>query len=340
MPLSRRHFLCGAAASLLVPKLALADESLVVGTWGGDYGNLLRSAVDDTIMHAQGITVTQDIGSPMMRRTKLLAERSARRSSLDVVCLADFDMNAGNQAGALAPLSAGDVPRTAQVLPFLRKSYSIPHIYSAHVIVYNTDLVKTPPKAFADLWDPKYKGKVGLCDFLYVTNTVVAAVVGGGSPTNLAPAKARLSDLRNNDVKVLPSTEALAAALKSGEIWFTVIAAARAYMWNKAGVPVAFVVPEEGGFPTTYEAGVVKNGRNDAAGFKYLNAMLSVEAQTAYAQRMGYLPTVVDARLPAELEKKIGFTEAERNRLWKLDLAYLNAQQANMLKFWNESLKA
>lgn len=340
MQASRRQFMCGAAASLLLPQLALADGTLVVGTWGGDYGDLLRRAVDDTLMRAQGIRVTQEIGSPMQRRTKLLAERHARRASLDVACLADFDMNAGNQAGALAPIGAADVPRTAQVLPFLKKGYSIPHIYSAHVIVYNTQFVKTPPKSFADLWDPKYKGKVGLSDFLYVTNTVVAAVVGGGSPTDLRPAQTQLSAWRKNDVKVLPSTEAVAAALKSGEIWFTVIAAARAYMWNKAGVPVAFVVPEEGAFPTTYEAGVVKNARNKAQAFKYLNATLSVEAQTAYAERMGYPPTVTDAKLPPDLEKKIGFTESERNRLWKLDLAYLNAQQSSMLDFWNKSVKA
>lgn len=332
--------MCGAAATLLLPRLAFAEDSLVVGAWGGDFADILRASVDEKIMRPDGIRVTQEIGSPMQRRTKLLAERNARRSTMDVATLADFDMNAAAKAGALAPVDGTNVPRTAQVLPFLKKSYSIPHLYSAHTIVYNTDRVKNPPKSFAELWDPKYKGKVGLSDFLYVTNTVVASVVGGGSPTNLEPAKAKLMAWRQNDVKVLPSTEAVAAALKSGDIWITVIAAARSYMWSKAGIPLAFVVPEEGAFPTTYEAGVVKNGRSKAAAYKYLDAMLSVEAQTAFADRMGYLPTVADAKLPPELEKKIGFTEAERNRLWKLDLSYLNENQASMLDFWNKSVKA
>lgn len=340
MNITRRQLLAGAATSLLVPRVVFAQEnSLVVGTWGGDFGDLLRSGVDDALMKPQGIQVVQDIGAPTQRRTKLLAERQARRSSQDVACLADFDMYAAGQAGALEPITAQNVPRVAQVLPFLKKTHSIPHIYSAHVIVYNTEFVKTPPTSFADLWDPKYKGKVGLSDFLFTTNTVVAAVVGGGSPTNLEPAKAKLLELRNNDLKILPSTEAVAAALKSGEIWFTIIAAARSYMWKQAGIPLGRVVPSEGAFPTLYEAGVAKNARNKDTGLKYLDAMLNVSAQSAFASKMGYLPTVADAKLPADLEAQIGFTEAERGRMWNIDYDHLTKHQASMLDFWTKSVK-
>lgn len=342
MNTNRRLLLCGAASSLVLPRFALAaeDNQLVVGTWGGDFGDLLRMGVDGPLMKPQGIEVVQDIGAPTQRRTKLLAERQSRRGSQDVACLADFDMYAVAQAGALEPISAGNVPRMAKVFPIFRKTHSIPHIYSAHVIVYNTDLVKMPPKSFADLWDPKYKGKVGLSDFLFTTNTVVAAVVGGGSPTNLEPAQAKLAELRKNEVKILPSTEAVAAALKSGEIWFTIIAAARCYMWKRAGIPLGRVVPSEGAFPTLYEAGVAKNARNKANGLKYLDAMLEPTAQLAFAERMGYLPTVTDAALSAELQAQIGFTEAERARMWKIDFEYLNKNQAQMLDFWTKSVKA
>lgn len=338
----RRLLLCGAPAFLVLPRYSQAaeDNQVVVGTWGGDFGDLLRAGVDGPLMKPQGIEVVQDIGAPTQRRTKLLAERQSRRGSQDVACLADFDMHAAAQAGALESISASNVPRLSKVLPIFKKTHSIPHIYSAHVIVYNTDFVKTPPKSFADLWDPKYKGKVGLSDFLFTTHTVVAAVVGGGSPTNLAPAQSKLAELRRNEVKVLPSTEAVAAALKSGEIWFTIIAAARCYMWKKAGIPLGRVVPSEGAFPTLYEAGVAKNARNKVGGLKYLDAMLDPKAQMAFAERMGYLPTVTDAQLPADLQAQIGFTEAERARMWTIDYEYLNKNQAQMLDFWTKSVKA
>lgn len=341
MNANRRHLLCATASAILLPHLAFAEQNqTIVGTWGGDFGDLLRQGVDVPLMKPRGIEIVQDIGAPTQRRTKLLAERQSRRGSMDVACLADFDMYAAGQAGALEAITAANVPRSERILPFLKGRNSIAHIYSAHVIVYNTDLVKVPPKSFADLWDPKYKGKVGLADFLFTTNTVVAAVVGGGSPTNLAPAQEKLNELRRLDVKILPSTEAAAAALKSGEIWFTITAAARGYMWKKAGVPVARVIPTEGGFPTLYEAGVPKNARNKANGLAYLNAMLEPSAQMVFAEKMGYLPTVDDAKLPAELLAQIGFTEAERARMMKIDYAYLAQNQVQMLDFWTKSIKS
>ena len=39
-------------------------------------------------------------------------------------------------------LSDGDVNVRIHLLPFLKQDYSIPHIYSAHVIVYNTVRIK------------------------------------------------------------------------------------------------------------------------------------------------------------------------------------------------------
>ncbi|TAN31624.1 MAG: extracellular solute-binding protein [Castellaniella sp.] len=334
--ISRRQFVYGSAALLLQSRLAWAADkrSIVVGTWGGDFGRLLKDNVDGPLMAPQGIEVTQSIANAATRRAKLLAERQLRRGSMDVVCLADFDMFAGFQAGALEPITPKHVSRLDKVLPFLKTSYSIPHIYSAHVLVYNTEKVKEKPKSFADLWDPRYKGRVGLVDALFPTNTVIAAIVGGGSPTNIAPAAAKLRELHALRAKVYPSQEALGIGLKAGETWIAITAAARSYMWHKAGIPLAFSVPSEGGFPATYEAGVPKNASHKAEGYKYLDAMLEPSAQLAFAAKMGYLPCVSDAKLPPDLDAAIGFTQAEQDRMLKINLDYLTKEHASILDTW------
>ncbi|SAI73837.1 ABC transporter substrate-binding protein [Bordetella ansorpii] len=338
--LTRRQLLCAAMAGAAFPGLSFAArQQLVVGTWGGDFGNILKAAVDDALMQPKGIEVVQSIGAPMQRRAKLLAERNSRRGSMDVACLADFDIHAAAGMNALAPVNEDTVARTRHVLPFLKKPHSIPHIYSAYVIVYNTDMVKTPPTSFADLWDPKWRGRVGLCDFQYTTNTAIAAIVGGGSMNNFAPAQAKLDEMKALDAKVLPSTEAVAVALKSGDIWFTIIAAARAYMWRKQGVPVARVVPSEGGIPTSYEAAVPANTRQKELAYGYLDAMLSPSAQAAFATKMGYLPTVDDVKLPEELDREINFSAQQRERMMQLDLDYLQQNQASILDAWNKTFK-
>ncbi len=338
--LTRRGLIGGAAVAALFPASAHAEASqVVVGTWGGDYGDLLREGVDSAIMKPLGIEVLQDISSPVPRRTKLLAERQSRRGSMDVACLADFDMFAATQLSALEEVSEANTPRLAKVQPFLKKSHSIPQIYSAHTIVYNTDRVTTPPKSLHDLWDPKYRGKVGLSDFLYTTNTAFAAIAGGGSMTDFEPAKKKLMEWRSLDVKVLASVEAAAVALKSEEIWFTIVAAARGFMWKQSGIPLGHVIAEEGAFPTVYEAAVPKNARNKECGFKYLNAMLEPAAQQVFASKMGYVPTVSDAPLDPALDRQINFSEAERARLWKPDFGYLATQQAAVFDFWNKDFK-
>lgn len=341
MNLSRRTVLAGASAALLAPRLSQAAPSqLVVSTWGGDYADTLRDAIDQPVMKPKGVDILQDISGPVQRRTKLSAERQARRSTMDVVCLADFDLYAVSNLKALEPPAEAAVPRLAKLLPAMHRPDFIVHMYSAHVIVYNSQRVTTPPKSFADLWDPRWKARVGLSDILYTTNMVMAALVGGGSQTNWQPAKSKLRELRSLDVKILPSQEAVAAALKSEDIWFSVMNIARGYMWRQAGIPVAHAFPEEGGFPTFYGACVPRNTRNKENGFAYLNAMLEPSAQTLFAKRMGYLPTTSDVTLPEELAKNISITEAEQARMMRPDYAYLAEKQPEMLDFWNKDFKS
>jgi putative spermidine/putrescine transport system substrate-binding protein len=54
---------------------------------------------------------------------------------------------------------------------------------------------------------------------------------------------------------------------------------------------------------------------------------------------MGYLPCVSDAKLPPALEQQIGFTEAEKDRMLKIDLAYLTLRQAEILDTWTKAFR-
>jgi putative spermidine/putrescine transport system substrate-binding protein len=346
MNMNRRDLLSASAMTALaalsdgLPKLAWAADGVTVATWGGDNATVLRNGIDPLIYKESGIRVVQDISGPTQRRMKMFAERSSRRGSMDVSCLADFDMYAVGRAGLLMPINEENVPRSSKVLPFLRSPFAIPTHWSAQCIVYRSDIIKTPPQSIHELWNPKYKGKVGLIDQLFTTNTAFAAIAGGGSMTNFAPAAAKLQEWRDLGTKVYPSTDSVAAGFKTGEVWFTIVGAARAYMWRKEGIPLLHSVPQEGGFVAAYQAGVPKNARNVKGGLLYLNGLLEPESATAWASKMGYLPTVSDAQLPPELDKEINFTQAEKDRMLKTDLAYLQENQANILDVWSKTFRA
>lgn len=345
MTTSRRRALAAgaafAAASAGLPGIARAQaKQVVVGTWGGDYGELLRQNIDAPLMLPQGIEVLQDVANADPRKTKMLAERQARRGTFDVSCLSDTDMHMMAQQNTLDALDTARLDRAGSVVAGLRKAYAVPHIYSALVLLYNPDKVATPPKGFADMWDAKYRGRVGLSDILYSTNTFAAAAAGGGGFGDYEPAKRKLMELRSLDAKIYPSNEALAAALKGEEVWMTPMWLARGYMWQKAGIPLRHVVPVEGAYAVVFEAAIPRNSRNKDNAYAYLNAMLRPQAQTAFADRMGYLPTVTDAPLPPEIAERISLNEADQARLRAPDYEYLLRAHGEILDFWNKQFKA
>lgn len=345
MNITRRATLAGSAAAFAsitagLPGLARAQgKQVIVGTWGGDYGELLRANIDQPLVVPQGIEVLQDIAVADPRKTKLLAERQARRGTYDIACLSDTDMHMVAAQNTLDTLDMARLKRGSAILPALTKAYAVPHIYSALVLLYNPAKV-TAPKGFADMFDPKYRGRVGFSDILYSTNTFAAAMAGGGAYNNYQPSQKKLMELRGLDAKIYPSNEALAAALKSEEVWMTPMWLARGFMWQKAGIPVKHVVPSEGAYAIVFEMAVPKNARNKDQAYTYLDAALQPSAQAAFADRMGYLPTVKDASLPPEIARQISLTEAEQARLRAPDYEYLLKNHSEILDFWNKQFKA
>ncbi len=341
MTITRRHALAAAAAMTAgLPRISLAQSAqVVVGTWGGDYGELLQQTIDRPLAAPAGIEVLQDIASAPPRKTKLLAERQARRGSMDVAALSDTDMFEIAQQNVFEQVPEGQLRRMPAVIPALKKPYAVPHIYSAKVILYNPNRVSPAPQSYADLWDPKWRGRVGLSDLLYAQYTETAAIVGGGSVSNFDPAWAKLREWKALGTRVYPSNEALAAALQSEEVWLSVMWLARGFMWRKAGIPVRHAVPREGATSIAFEFAVPRNARNKEAAWRWIDISLDPRAQVGFADRMGYLPTVTDAQLPPELAEQISLTPEQREHLLTPDYAYVAANHQRILDFWNREFK-
>ncbi|MZR30402.1 extracellular solute-binding protein [Sneathiella litorea] len=343
--IGRRNFVKGAAAlsagaafSPALPAWAAGKES-VMATWGGDYSRLLGDIVQPISMAADGVGVVFDTGSTSARKTKVIAQANRPRNSLDIVSFGNADMNLMNQNGYLAQLTPKEVPAVVNVFPQFETGYSIPHIYSALVIVYNKDMV-TEPKSYKDLWNKEYEGKIGLANALYVQAIIASALAHGGSNENFDPGYEPLLELKNAGAQILPSNESVANAFKSGEIGVTLMWRARAYQWKKLGLPLAFAVPSEGAMPVIFEAAMTRNASNPEAAAVFLNAMLDPKAQAGFAEKMGYIPTVKGADLPKELLETIGFNDSDRENFFKTNYGYNAEQGPRMLEWWNQTFKA
>lgn len=340
-PTIGRRALFGASAGLLAAPAIVRAQSggrVVVGTWGGDYQDLLTANIADPLMKPQGIEVLYDVSVAPPRMTKLLAERMTRRGTYDVACLSDVNMFEMAQQNLFDPPTPDLVPNMNNVIEALRKPYALPHIYSGKVILYNPDRMDKPT-SYNDLWDPKLRGRVGLADGLYMQFIESAALINGGSPSNFEPAKPKLLELKRLEAKVYPSNEALAAALNSGEVWATIMWLARGFMWKKAGIPITHAVPKEGATPIVFDKAVPRNAPNKANGWKWMQAMLEPSAQGGFAERMGYVPTVTNAPLPEALAKEISFTPEEQANFVKIDYQYVADNNARLLDWWTREFK-
>lgn len=345
--IDRRVLLKGAGAAALAtglgaPALAQSGGRVVIGTWGGDYARLLNKNIDEPILKPKGIEIIQDQAGDAPRRAKMVAERRLPRGTVDVQGLSAANMFEMNEAGVSEPIDYSKIPNAKNLLPAMKYPYGIGHIYSGNVVIYNPKLIDPAPKGFKDWLDPKHGNKIGFIDIQYQAIMIAAsmAATGGKDMNDMEKAKEVLMAVKKAGARVYPTNEAFAQAMKNEEVGISAIWKARVVQWQNAGIPCEAVSPVEG-IPI-YVSGfaIQKNAPNKANAYAYLNAMLEKAPQEAFAADMGYNGTVTGLNIPADLQKRIGFTPEEEKTLRDLDYGFLAKNDASMKEWWDKVFKA
>lgn len=341
---SRRDVLVGAAALAGVataPGIASAQSKgrIVVGTWGGDYARLLNKNIDEPILKKAGWEVVQDQAGDSERRAKMFAEQRLPRGTSDVQGLSAINMQQMFEAGATSEIDYSKLKNAANLLPSMKYKYGIGHIYSGNVGVVNRKLITTDPKSYKDVFDPKHGNKLALIDIQYQYTLSSAALAASGKIDDLEAGKKLLLECKKAGMRIYPSNETFAQGLKSEEFGIGVMWKARVVQWQNAGIPVESFAPTEG--VLSYVSGFVipKNAQNKDGAYAYLDAMLEKSAQEAFAVDMGYNPTVTNATVAPDLNKRIGFSPEEIKRLVDVDYAYINKNDVALKEWWDKVLK-
>lgn len=338
---SRRSVLgmgAAAGASMLVGGSARASGQIVVTTWGGDNERAIRESAGAAMSQERGTSVIFDTGTPSARKTKLLAEAGRPRNSIDIVHLTDSDMYQMRRQGYLLDIDANVVSKYDTILDQFRTDYSIPTNFSALVLVYNRNHVSSMT-SWKDLWKEEYRGRVGMTDLSYDKIIPIASVAFGGGTDNYAPGYEALLELKQLGVRIYPSNEACGNAFASEEIIAAIQWKGRAVQWAEAGLPLDYALPTEGGFPTSFDMAITKNSGNVEEAGAFLDIMLRPESQLALASAIGQAPVIRNAGLPADLQEKVAFSDAERENFIKLNHEYAANHAAEALDWWNQKFK-
>jgi len=314
---------------------------VVVGTWGGDYARLLTKNIEDPILKPLGYEVAQDQAGDAPRRSKIVAEKRLPRGSTDIQGLSASNMYEMNEVGVVETIDYSKLANAKNIIPQMKYPYGIGHIYSGKVVVYNPKLIPDTPKSFKDSFDPKHGNKIGIIDIQYQWVMAAAAMAAkGGKVTDYEAGKAVLMEAKKAGARVYPTNEAFAQALKTEEIGIGIMWKARTVQWQNAGINVQSAAPSEG--VPMYVSGfaIPKNAPNKEGAYAYMNAMLEKSAQENFAIDMGYNPTVSNATVAPDLQKRIGFTPEEQARLVDLDYGYIAKNDAAMKEWWDKEFKA
>jgi putative spermidine/putrescine transport system substrate-binding protein len=331
----------GAAALVAVPRLGRAQSGeLTVTNWGGDWNDRTMRIVEAPLVESRGIKIVRALNLEPERKSKLLAERNLPRGTIDIAHFSGADAFELNEQGIWETLELSKIPNYANVRGALRTPYFVPWVFGGVTIAYNPKFIKDPPTSLAELWNPKYAGKMGVLDQSFFNWIYMAALVGGGRMNNIDPAWAKLAEMKQvMKPRVYPTHQQLAAGFKTEEVWISANYSARIAQWAKDGVSVASSYPKEGAITIIFGAAMPKKARNKDAAYHYLNSLLDPKALGAYAAASMYAPSTTNAEMSAELRASIDFTAEQARTFNNVDYAYQAKNIAGWLERWNKEFK-
>ena len=208
------------------------------------------------------------------------------------------------QKGIYAPLEIerlvhwDDLFDSMKTLPGVEvegQTYMVPIDAGTSGIVYDADVVTTPPDSWSDLFDPQYAGRAGMED-IAVTAMMIGALTNGiADPINMDEAqieqvKQFLIDNKSQFRTFWKGDAAVKSLFKSGEIVISSGYPDTAKSLRKEGVNAQFAVASEGQFLWACGYGITPDvaPENLDAAYALLNYYSSPEASLYEAEQWNY----------------------------------------------------
>lgn len=283
-----------------------AGETIVVTSFGGDWEKAFIEAVVDPFEEETGAKVELIT----LYSADALAQVTAQKASpqIDVVHFSGGQEFTAAQDGLIAPIAADELSESGDLIDLATAGLERgegPVIQLAPIgLVYNTEADAPAPTSWLDLFDEAYAGHVALTDFSNTYGVLsmlrVADALGGGID-DPSQAIADLGALASSgDAIVVPTSPDLQTAFAQRATWIAPYAMDYAGTLQDAGLPVEFIVPEEGATASLITANVVEGRDNPDLAKLFIDFELRPEAQTVFAENMRYSPVNTKAELSGD----------------------------------------
>lgn len=336
----RRRLIAGMAAlpaAGAFPALALAQNSpLTIGWYPGMLGANFRRSFLDTFPSGKDAKVVESFDNA--RFTQMQANRN--QPSLHVGVFTDVLLPLIARSGLIAELDEKLIPNLKQLdprVPLPVGRFAVPVTYGTWGIAYNAKRVAKPISGWADLLRDDLKGHVSAPNVTYnssmYTLDAMASLKGGSLREPKAGLEA-LHQIRRGGPGLWDQESIAVGWLKSGEIWATPYFSGNvlAMMRDPDLADLKFCVPSEGGYALPMSVARVINPIAGTLPEAFINHMLGVEAQEAWARIGNARPVNANAKVPDEVTAVVPTAD----KLRQLDWSYFAERRSAIVELWNQ----
>lgn len=322
----------GAAPLLARPAAAQSRPVLRVQCIGGAIEKTLREDVIPGFEKEHGTEIQLIVEDDVTILPKIQVARS--RAPYDVCMMDDDKAILGAEAGLWAPDQSAKMSNFPDVYasckPPATGNYA--SFVLEYALVFNPAKVTPVPTSWADCWTPGLTVGVPHVSQAYgLTFLYIAALLNGGSATNLEPGYAAIKRLGN--FKIYKSVSQGLSLFQQKEIDIALFYSHRAQQMIESGLPVAKTVPKEGNWGIRTGMQIPLRTANLEGAVAWTNTLLGVPAQTAFAKSL-YAPTNGKCTFPPDQAARLILGAARIDAIRELPWKEILPQRDAILDRW------
>jgi len=313
-------------------------QQLVISTWGGASETGIRE-IAKAFEEENNVELIFDTGNNSDRLNKLRATKG--NPQIDIALLSDTFADLGNEEGLFDTIDPEKVPNLSKLYDFAleKNGYGPAYSVTRWGIVYDSEKIDKAPDSWNDMWDPAYKGKIAIPDMTSTAGPmflIKAAELNGGDAKNTDPGFEKIKEIE--DAKIYVGHSEVLNMFEREEIVMTVFMDIFVPGLQEAGLPIKWADAKEGSFAVFNTINITKGTQNKELAEKFVNFMLSEEAQKKMSETLFEAPVNKDTIVKEEIAKDMAYGTEKVESLIVFDREYINNMKNEWIEKWNKEI--
>ncbi|QOF69510.1 extracellular solute-binding protein [Aminobacter sp. SR38] len=328
-----------AGSALLRTTDAFAASEVIAAIFPGSWEDAFQKVVSPAFKEAAGSDLVLSPALASDQLGKMMA--SPTSPPYDALLMSPGQSAIAIENNLIEKVDPSQIPNWGELSdPSFQNEWGPAVTIQLDGLAYNPQKVRAP-KGYGDLFSPDFFGRVAFTGFK--SNSAVMAWIQtakafGGSEQNLDPLWPKLKDYLQHVGAIANDMNHQQSLFQQGEIDVMIASTGNVARLKSLGVPIEFVVPEEGAPATPVNIHLTKGAKDPKAVYAYMDAVISAKVQDALqAAPLNNFPTNKSVALAPDVAKYM--TREQLASFVYLDWKNINARRAEWTAKFDEVVR-